>query len=56
MVPRFSTEINYPIKQGGPLSGFRLPEKTIGVSEIEKGGFFVSVVFIKSKSKNSSGM
>ncbi len=48
----FRQKTNYPIKQGGPRSGFRLPEKTMGVSEIEKGGFFVSVILIKSKSKN----
>lgn len=47
-----SAIINYPIKQGGPRSEVKLPEKTRGFSVIEKGRVSVLAFFIKPNEKN----
>lgn len=51
-----SAMINYPIKQGGPRSGMKLPETTRGFSVSEKGSFSVIAVLKKPKEKNCTGM
>lgn len=55
-MPNSSATVNYPIKQGGPRSEVKLPEKTRGFSVIEKGSFSVIAVLKKPKEKNCTGI